>query len=341
MSWISGNRYLSTTEQQNNALIIREFFRARGWTLNAIAGMLGNIEVESTVNPGIWESFVVQGDGNGFGLVQWTPWTKYQQWAGADWQTNYNKQLERIIWEMDNGEQYYPTNSYPETFREFSQSTKSAYYLAGAFLYNYERPAEPDPADRGNRAEVWYKFLQGSGEFVPRLDAEGIYQNPYYYDQNPFYQSGYGLPNCTCYAWGRFWEITGKRPKLPLYNGNEWLPDVVESGVYKTGTTPRLGAVVCYDNASAGHVAIVEQIHTDGSFTISQSAYYRPISPYPPDTPLYFYTSLCDASSKKPAGSNYIFQGFIYNDASPAPPQPVPTDKPPVWLYFQFRKGIK
>ena len=38
--------------------------------------------------------------------------------------------------------------------------------------------------------------------FEPRLTSAGMRGNPYWYSRNPFYQAGYGLPNCTCYAWG-------------------------------------------------------------------------------------------------------------------------------------------
>ena len=40
-----------TAEQQNNANIIRSFFLNEGWTINAICGMLGCMQGESTINP--------------------------------------------------------------------------------------------------------------------------------------------------------------------------------------------------------------------------------------------------------------------------------------------------
>lgn len=40
-----------TAEQQTNANIIRSFFLNEGWTLEAICGMLGNMQAESTMNP--------------------------------------------------------------------------------------------------------------------------------------------------------------------------------------------------------------------------------------------------------------------------------------------------
>jgi surface antigen len=178
-------------------------------------------------------------------------------------------------------------------------------------------------------------------EFIPRLTVDGIYLSKYYYAENPFYQSGYGLPNCTCYAWGRFYEISAVYPtNLPLGNGGQWFPSAVLQGYYVTGETPSLGAVACYSSISGGdgHVAIVEQINEDGSFIISQSGYYRPIAPYPPDTTSYFWTDLCDANTKKaPWMTDYSFQGFIYNPEQPIPPTPSGSRKKmPVWMYLRY-----
>ena len=69
--------------------------------------------------------------------------------------------LMRIEWELANGEQYYSTSAYPESFAQFKTSTKSPYYLALAFLHNYERPEDPDQEWRGRQAEAWYTFLTG------------------------------------------------------------------------------------------------------------------------------------------------------------------------------------
>ena len=45
--------------------------------------------------------------------------------------------------------------------------------------------------------------------FKPRLTAPTT-DNRFYYKDNVFYKSGYGMPNCTCYAWGRFYELLNK-----------------------------------------------------------------------------------------------------------------------------------
>lgn len=158
---INSNEYLSLSEMYNNAHYIASFFLRNGWTYEAIAAILGNMQTESNMNPGIWENLDSGNTSGGYGLVQWTPATKLIDWAsenGLDY-TDIDTQLQRILWEMENGVQYYPTDSYPETFAEFSVSEKSPEYLAGAFLYNYERPKSPNAEKRGEQARYWYNIL--------------------------------------------------------------------------------------------------------------------------------------------------------------------------------------
>ena len=51
-SWISKNAYLSRDEMENNALIIWSYFGGvKGWTRNAVAALLANMQSESTINP--------------------------------------------------------------------------------------------------------------------------------------------------------------------------------------------------------------------------------------------------------------------------------------------------
>ena len=158
-SWISGNFWLNLEEMQNNAVLIWNYFKSQGWSVNAVAAMLGNMQSESTINPGIWENqdpFV-----GGYGLVQWTPYTKYSEWAIDGWEDNGPKECERIVWELNNGVQWYPTEKYPMTFEEFSQSKDPVGVLAQAFLYNYERPGDLNQPWRSTQAEYWFEFLGG------------------------------------------------------------------------------------------------------------------------------------------------------------------------------------
>ena len=161
---ICSNAYLSETEKQINATYIASYLMGCGWTLNAVSGILGNIERESTVNPGLWENFDEYDLEVGFGLVQWTPASNLINWCNNN---GYNyldidSQLRRILYELDNGLQYYATDEYPESFYEFTKSTKSPEYLAMAFLKNYERAGVSAEAERQQNARKWYNFLNGN-----------------------------------------------------------------------------------------------------------------------------------------------------------------------------------
>lgn len=158
--------------------------------------------------------------------------------------------------------------------------------------------------------------------FTPRLNDTGIEGSFYWYSQNPFYQSGYGLPNCTCYAWGRFWEIgdpegTGaNRPALPTGDAGNWYAN---AGDYDRGTAPKLGAVICWsdNDGGAGHVAIVEQISDNGDIVTSNSAWGGS----------YFYPNTVYASDGYNI-SGFTFQGFIYNPHAPQEGGTVDPDTP-------------
>lgn len=106
---------------------------------------------------------------------------------------------------------------------------------------------------------------------------------------------------CTGYAWGRFMEILGDTPKLSTADAGMWY-GYSQDG-YQRGQTPKLGAVACWSKpGAAGHVAIVEEIHDDGSITLGQSGY---------SSPNRFFTG--QGSPPNYYHSPYVFQGFIYN----------------------------
>lgn len=162
--YIAKNAFLTEAEMTTNARYIYKYMTARGWSPTAVCGMLGNMETESTINPAIWQNLDEGNTSGGYGLVQWTPASKFINWCAANRLSTdeMDSALKRIEWELENGEQYYPTDAYPLTFAEFKVSTKSANYLAMAFLANYERPADPSQPARGTQADKWYNLLKGS-----------------------------------------------------------------------------------------------------------------------------------------------------------------------------------
>lgn len=141
--------------------------KAKGWTKNAICGILGNMQRESTISPARWQNGAEGNMANGFGLTQWTPATKYFNWAEKNslYPIDMDSQLTRILFEVTTNDseekQYYPTSNYNFSFSEFTKSTKSAYDLGCAFAYNYERPADlaNEAKLRGNYATNWYNFF--------------------------------------------------------------------------------------------------------------------------------------------------------------------------------------
>lgn len=142
--------------------------------------------------------------------------------------------------------------------------------------------------------------------FVPRLIAPANDNPLYYSNYNKYYAAGWGMPNCTAYAYGRCAEIMGCYPTQPpvdpnqnaedWYNYNDGLP---------RGSTPQLGAIACYkdgDFSGWGHVCVLERRNGDGTWLVSESAYNG----------YTFRASHSIAANGDYGYGNYIFQGFIY-----------------------------
>ena len=338
--WISKNNYLTEAEMENNARIIYDIFSAKGWTVNAIAGMLGNMQRESTLSPGIWEGLQPYPPGGGYGLVGWTPYTRITDWLISKGYAidSGDGQCAKIIEEWEHPEiesVWIPTQEYPESFNEFVLSEQPADYLAAVFCYNYERAGVVALEERKQYARNWYSYLTLGYIYTPRLNSDGMENNPYWYDENPFYTAGYGLPNCTCYVWGRWYEILKEPPDLPLGNANTWYDEVKEKGTYKLGSTPQLGSIICtWYLGDGGHVAVVEQINDDGSIVTSNSGYGSD----------YFWIETLYPPNYLPSWvpSNAYVQGFIYLPTEFKPgPGPAPDPGPILQDEFNFIYYLK
>lgn len=165
--------------------------------------------------------------------------------------------------------------------------------------------------------------------FTPRLDTTGMAGSRYWYSNtNPFEAAGFGMPNCTCYAWGRFWEINNQldHDETPIGitgNANTWYNS---SSAYQHGMTPKLGAIICFDGGPqlTGHVGVVEQINGDGSIVTSNSDYGG----------TYFYTMTLNPPY---SSGTLAFQGFIYNPYTDEP-TPVPPRKRKRFLWFLYSR---
>lgn len=163
-SYFNESVSLTNEQQKVNVKYIYTYLKRKGWTVQAVSALCGNMQAESALNPGRWQSNDIGNTSMGYGLVQWTPATKYIDWCNGSDPSEMDNNLARIIYEVENKIQWYATDSYNLTFEEFTKSTDSPYNLAIAFLLNYERPADQSGSVqhlRGTYANQWSAFLGG------------------------------------------------------------------------------------------------------------------------------------------------------------------------------------
>jgi len=172
----SGSGDLTDEQEKANAQYIYNYLAARGFTKQAICGVLGNMEQESGLNPGAWE--VKNNIGHGYGLVQWTDaGTKILDWANLNYdQANemasndpkklMDLNLEYLVIKMQpGGKEWYPTREYNSpykmTYDEYIQSDKDAGDLAKVFHAHIERSGDDDSGieRRASNARKWYNIL--------------------------------------------------------------------------------------------------------------------------------------------------------------------------------------
>lgn len=153
-----------TTEKEKNAWAVWQFLKSKGYSEQAAAGILGNMDQESGIMPDIDEG----GGGPGYGLVQWTSpiagesGRAYvqrllgQAGISGDYR-NINTQLQLLEWHMHNG-QYIPSAAYPYSVAQFKALTDIG-TATMAFEANFERPAVTHP-ERIPLAQYWYNLLK-------------------------------------------------------------------------------------------------------------------------------------------------------------------------------------
>ena len=177
--YYTGNFYLSQSQMEVNARYLYGLLALEGWSLNAIAAVCGNAQYESTINPGIWQNLTV-GTG-GYGLVQWTPASKYLNFCEERSlePSSMESAVARMVWEVANNQQWGTTSVYPISFQTFIHSELSPYYLAMAFLYNYEKPDNLNQPARGTAAEHWYTVFSGESPPPVKPGDGGLDRNTY------------------------------------------------------------------------------------------------------------------------------------------------------------------
>lgn len=154
-------------------------------------------------------------------------------------------------------------------------------------------------------------------QFTPRTTAPKNTDRHYYSNENPFFVQT-GMRNCTTYAWGRFYELTDKRPNI-LGQPEDWFANAKANG-YQVGQEPKLGAIAVWKKGDVknpkdgtGHVNVVEKIYDNGDFDSSNSQY---------NGKQFFMQRITKASGYKYAGGfdllGFIYCGIEFEDAAAA-----------------------
>lgn len=166
MAWIvkvGVSAYLTQSEMENNTTEFYGYFNSKGFTIESVAGMLGNLQQESNINPGMKQTASAS---SGWGLIQWTPSSNLTDYAtahGSDWATGEIQT--QLMWdEIINGYggQWIPKPSlgYGYTGAEFSQLTDVA-EACKSYLYERERAGVEALSKRLAYANNWYEYLTG------------------------------------------------------------------------------------------------------------------------------------------------------------------------------------
>ncbi|MFA9466995.1 MAG: phage tail tip lysozyme, partial [Velocimicrobium sp.] len=182
---------LSPEKQVANAQYIYNYLsdNKRGWSKEAICGLLGNMTQESWFNPGVWQD--LNNTSLGYGIVQWDDATKFLDWAGLDASlTNkmakkdskhlMDLELDFLIWSMKPGRgEWLPSKStkygspYQMKYKKFIISTKNAGDLALVFHGSYERSSD-DAKRKQNRidfANQWYDLIDNKDKAQKWLES--------------------------------------------------------------------------------------------------------------------------------------------------------------------------
>lgn len=218
------------TDQEKNVWIVWQYLKSKGYTEQAAAGILGNMEQESGVMPD-----TDQVGGPAYGLVQWDgsayPLVPPATWNGREYVQNLMRaagisgdykiaktQSQLLEWCMFNG-QYIKTSSYPYSVAQFKGLTNIS-TATTAFEANFERPAATHP-ERVQLAIKWYNKLHGlkpptpSGNLKEQLDK---FYNTY---KERYVQNGQCVGLTT--AWMA--TITANKYGMTPWNSQAYNPD--------------------------------------------------------------------------------------------------------------------
>lgn len=205
MAWITEyQRWLSESESMNNAQEVANHFAGTDWSREALSALVGNMRHESSINPDMYEFGYPWSADRGYGLVQWTPRSKYWDWAVARNlpPRHGDSQLARINYEVANNIQWIPRSDYGNmTFAQFRSNSGnwSVDYLTEAFCWGYERPNE----------QAGWASMPGRKAFANKAFAELDWSGSGGGGGRPAFPTTVGLPITSPYGW-RTNPVTGE-----------------------------------------------------------------------------------------------------------------------------------
>ena len=177
--------------QTHNVDKIYQIFHNLGWSDNAIAGMVGNMQYESGLDPAcsypkigntlstIGNSYATSYPDNAYGLVQWkgrggtdpnnNQLVGYAIRHGSEWYDG-DIQMERLTWEYNQPAKFHPqtVDGVYYTFASYASSTDSPSQLAKVWMVCYEGTYSV-LSYRQTNAEYWYDYFS-SGPTPPTPD---------------------------------------------------------------------------------------------------------------------------------------------------------------------------
>lgn len=152
----------SSSDYENNADKFADYFSGY-MTAASMAGIFGNIQYESYLNPGQQELYRGGDTRYGYGFIQWTPASSFLSWCNVRGLTWYDgdTQCYRIKCEGEKtdgcGGLWFPKNGYNYTWAQFCQLND---YEEAANAYFWERERGSWSDLRIEYAENWYDYLE-------------------------------------------------------------------------------------------------------------------------------------------------------------------------------------
>lgn len=192
------------------------------------------------------------------------------------------------------------------TYYVTKNQSYQASYNAGQYWYQQGRIGKPqNPARPGNTSDgIGYVMSDGVPGKVPGIATV--------------------LPNCVGFAVGRFNEIANGGVQGAEFkythagNAKTFYEHYEKNKALKVGKVPAIGAYIVWSNSTYGHIAIVEDVHSDGTIDISESGWSMGY-PY-----VKVRSKLSASNDYRPSWmkSSYKLAGFVYQ------PNSVPNSYP-------------